>query len=598
MMSSALKSCSRIGVGLLVLSLFFQPRPSPAAQTPNPTTDELIAGLASDDASARQAAADRLVSMGDSVRTAVMAATHSGDPQTSSQAQQVLLRLPWYQSDDHPAVKQILKDYTTYKTPPPNADAVSHDTQRMNAADALAGLENFAGFPALIRLVAEDPDQQVRWWIVHDLRTHDDGSHLISLRRIDVPADNPPLEALCGLAWLDAGSPNAVPLFQEVFDAEFKQPGDQDPEVGFFVDCLVDCQIEKNKLNDAATLLRRQLSRDGAVDHQGTPKALLRLLTLQANFNSIPGVEDDLKLAAPYSTSGKVEYAVARIDLRLQRPQQAAAARQAAFAASSNSRLARFDAGRFLAENGWNDEAQAEFQAYLAMPLGDDQEDDDASDCNAHFDLAALAVDRGDDLTAAKEKEIALSLALSQGQPLAVTDAQGRIQPITQDEIRSEIQWHYYHAAEKQGDPAAAANHLKNLENLSPTDEEIATDIVPGLLSQGRDSEAQKFFQDAYAPAKAKLDADPANPGRMNDVAWLEAECRQNLDEALKLSTAAATALPDDSAIVDTEADVNFQLKNYDKAVQLEAKALSLDPSNAFMASQLAKFKAARDSTR
>jgi tetratricopeptide (TPR) repeat protein len=569
--------------------------PLAAAETPDHRTDDLIANLASDDASARRSAADQLVALGESVRPDVLAATHSDDPETSAQAKDVLLRLPWSQPDDPPKVKEILDHYANFSdSGAPPFPAPGTVDERKEAVDALAELDNFLGWDALVRLVYEDPDDEVRWEAVHQLRTKDDGLHLIKLRRTDPPADDAPMAALYGIAWLDADPDRAAPLLQQAVDAEFQQAGADNPELDFAVNALVDVDTDEHHLDAAASLLRRQLAHGGPTDRQDVPLPLLDLLVLHANYGPLKGLDQDLQQAANFTGSPKVQYAVARIDLRENRPDQAAAVRQTAMAAGNNSRLMRFDTGKFLSDNGWYDEAASEFKAYLAMPLGDDQDDQEATDANAHFELATLAIAQDDDLTAAQEKKMAMTMVGS-GADVAFSrsDSHGRTWPVPQDQIWADIEWHYLRAARKQNDAAGVSSHLAALLKLAPTDEDIAIDIEPMLKDSGRADDAHRLFANAYNDAKARLDADPGNPALMNGLAWLEAKCDENLPEAMKLATAAVTAMPRNSAIIDTLAEVNFHLGDYAKSVELETRALSLDPDDPFMTGQLARFEKA-----
>ena len=102
--------------------------------------------------------------------------------------------------------------------------------------------------------------------------------------------------------------------------------------------------------------------------------------------------------------------------------------------------------------------------------------------------------------------------------------------------------------------------------------------MVPALKERLRVDEAKRLFAAAYGFAKARLDADPTNPILQNGMAWLEAKCDENLDDALKLATDANAAAPDDAAIIDTLAEVNFHLGHFDEAVKLETRALELQP--------------------
>jgi tetratricopeptide (TPR) repeat protein len=563
----------------------------PATQ---PSVAALIADLSADDAAARQAAVDKLAALGRAARPDVLAAVHGDDPQIREQATAVLLQLPWSDPNDPPKVQEILDRYNNFAPTgaPPGTAPLPPELGRQTAAAELAELPDFQGFDALIRLIYEDPSNSVRWSIFHELRTHDDGIHLIKLRRTDPAADDPALAALYGVAWLSADSPKAAPLLRQAIDEEYKNPSDNAGELDFVVNSLVDLEEYARHFDVAANLLRAELKRDPPLDKQMVPLPLIRLLQLQGEHGPLAGLDDDKAMAADFPQSGKLLYDLSHVSLRQTQPDAALTRRQAAFAAGSTSRLARYYTGKFLADAGWTPEAEAEFKAYLSMPSGDDGDDDQASDGNAHFELAALAAARDDDLTAAEEKKTAMSIFGGGKMDLIRNEGPGRTMTVSEDQVWAEIHWRYLKSALKRKDEASFNEHVAEILQRMPVDEDIANDVVPALKERLRVDEAKRLFAAAYGFAKARLDADPTNPILQNGMAWLEAKCDENLDDALKLATDANAAAPDDAAIIDTLAEVNFHLGHFDEAVKLETRALELQPEDKFMTGQLARFKA------
>jgi tetratricopeptide (TPR) repeat protein len=104
------------------------------------------------------------------------------------------------------------------------------------------------------------------------------------------------------------------------------------------------------------------------------------------------------------------------------------------------------------------------------------------------------------------------------------------------------------------------------------------------------------MFDGAFNVIKSRLDADPTDPSLLNDAAWLCARCDQKLDDALSWASQAVAAMPQDAAIIDTLAEVNFHLGRAAEAVRLESAATSLEPQDQFMAGQLKRFRAAANS--
>ncbi|MGA2231062.1 MAG: hypothetical protein ABSH22_09200, partial [Tepidisphaeraceae bacterium] len=473
---------------------------------------------------------------------------------------------------------------------------------RKNAVEALANLEHGDGFDALARLIYEDPSNSVRWQIFHDLRTvPDDTAKLSKFRRTDPPADDPALAALYGMAWMETGAKQWEALFGQAVATEMKSPSDDKGEVDFLVNTLVDADEADQHYDDAAQLLRREIKRGAPVDRQSVPLPLSRLFALHADHGPLAGYDGDQKLAADFIQTAKLQYAMARIEQRLNQPDLAAAARKAAFDANALSRVGRFETGEFLVNMRWIPEAEAEFNAFLAMPPGDEQTllpSDPAyqqvNEPNAYFNLSALALARDDYEAAGDAKKAAMSiLGGDTKNTLQMNDGHGRTWVVTEDQIWAEVHWYYLRAALNRKDEVGVNNEIAELIRLKPSDPDIAIDMVPELKSRNRAADASNFFAAAYQSAKAKLDADPNNPRLTNDLAWLEAKCDEKLDDALKLATAAVTADPDDAAMIDTLAEVNYHIGKPAVSVQLETKALQIEPGDAFMTGQLARFKAA-----
>ena len=147
----------------------------------------------------------------------------------------------------------------------------------------------------------------------------------------------------------------------------------------------------------AADLLRTQLAHNPPTDRRGVPLALARLLALHADHGPLPHYAEDQKLAESYPDSAPLLYARSHLDLKLGHPDQAAAEQESAFKARRRFLppfRPGFQAGKFLSDHGWDDQAQIEFKAYLAMPPGDDQDDLEACEANAHFELGSIALRR------------------------------------------------------------------------------------------------------------------------------------------------------------------------------------------------------------
>jgi tetratricopeptide (TPR) repeat protein len=78
-----------------------------------------------------------------------------------------------------------------------------------------------------------------------------------------------------------------------------------------------------------------------------------------------------------------------------------------------------------------------------------------------------------------------------------------------------------------------------------------------------------------------------------NGLAWFYVRRRVNLDEAFRLAQEARSLDPGSWEVVDTIAEIYYVRGNLSKARDSAAAALELDPGNAYLASQVARFEAA-----
>jgi tetratricopeptide (TPR) repeat protein len=548
----------------------------------------LIDQLRSDDADKRQSAATDLTRMGSMARPAILKLTKSPDPGLEQQAVQILLGMPWYAPDDSPTVKEKLLGYGT-----PDIEARREIVRDLAALADDPGDET--GLGALSRLVSEDPSPAVQWTIVKCLRSH---GYLDALQTVQPPADDSRLLALCGYARLWGNLPAALDELRQSAELELANPTDDDGEFDFVIRFLAHADVQRKRFDQAADWRRKELARGSGLEEGGIPIALRELFALQAEFGPLKGLEDDLRLAGGDVHKPMIQYALGKLYGRMQQPAKAEAALQAAYSGSSN-RLERYYVGTFLYDHGWDDLAEREFNAYLKRDLPDAGQgmDNRLVDANVHFRLGGLAMRRGDDGTAAYEKEQAM-LLIGNGADLKMTDAQGRerkVSPADYSALWADIYWRYLRAAVANHDEKEVGRRLEQLLELKPTDTDIAIDVVPILRQRGRSVDADLLFKWSYDPAKKDLDAHPDDPQKLNELAWLCAKCDRNLPDALDWAEKAAKMAPDDAAILDTLAEANFHLGRPDEAARIETQALNLQPDDPYMKKQLQRYAAAAE---
>ena len=90
------------------------------------------------------------------------------------------------------------------------------------------------------------------------------------------------------------------------------------------------------------------------------------------------------------------------------------------------------------------------------------------------------------------------------------------------------------------------------------------------------------------------MTASPKDPQPLNSLAWMCAVCGEELAEAERASRRAIELAPDNIALLDTAAEVQFRLGRADEAIKLETQALELKPDDPVLQRQLERFKGKR----
>jgi tetratricopeptide (TPR) repeat protein len=569
-------------VMLVILGIAARASASDAAPASEPTPlehriDRLIDQLRSDDASTRESAAAMLTAIGSDVRPAILKLVKSDDPALRQQAEQILLNLPWYVPYDPPDVKAALSRYATAEV-----------ALRQDVILQLANLDQNHGVPALIRLLREDPNLSVQWTIVSCLRER---NQLDSFRDVQPPMDDAPLLAACAYAQYAADPVAALDDLKQCASLELANPTDAGGEFDFVIQALAEEDVRGRHYDAAADWRRKEFLHGSPPDRAGVQTALLELFALEGLYGPLKGLDADIALAGKNLSSPKIQFALSVMYERANNPVRRDEARHAA--TQGNPARDRSDVGDFLAEHGWDNLAETEYRDFLNR-TNDGRTGQLAARLSAvdvHFRLANLAIRRGDDESAAENKELALQMCGMN--TLSMVDSQGHISQVPVSDVWAEVYWRYLRAAVAKHDEGQTHRRLEQLLELKPKDGEIAIDVVPLLEKRGQNVDANLLFQWAYDDMKKQLDADPRNADSLNSIAWLCAECDRKLPQARQWAQQAAMLLPNNAAILDTLADTNFRLGHYDESVRLETQASSLDPDDAFMHKQLERFKAA-----
>ena len=570
-------------IGLIFASLFVAVAGAAGAfahaqETPR---EDQVAGLVGElsdpDPDARARAAAALRAMPEKARPALVDAARSDDLALATTAGELLVAMPWYRDDDPQAVRTALLHYAN-----PEVAGRIEVVGRI-AADYPRAVAN----QVLPRLLLEEPSEDVCWHIVAALRRTMSEPTRLKLRGIEVDESKQNRASAlvtCARAWLDADPSKARALLRRAIDIETRAPTYDDGELDFAFDVLAAADEAAGRYGAAAELRRAQSSRVG-VQRSSYASPVFELFALHARFGPLAGFENDVQTYTVYLGEPQVLYALGQTYARCGDWFSSNVFCRAAAGASLRAGQ-RLRVADFLRGSGWDDLAQRELLDVLTSgPAGESAVDQ----VNARLRLAALARDRKEDRAAADHLRAALQLIETNELRLErANDDEGARIPFETSELRAEIAWHDFRAA--RGSPAAE-KFLGEILALQPTTSRVVIDVVPHLKSVGREPDAQKLFNHAYAAARKRLDAAPDDPNAMNELAWLCARCRERLDEALGLATRAVAISPANASHLDTAAEANFQVGRVEEAVRLEKMAVELEPTNVFMREQLARFE-------
>jgi tetratricopeptide (TPR) repeat protein len=572
---------------LLLLCAAAAPATSPTRATDS-DPKKLVELLGSTNPLQRNQAAQALLALGHAARPALLHAYENDDPQVRLSAAQLILKLPFDQPGDPPAVAGFLKQYGR---PTP--------TSRITYLRSVVSAAGPAAPRILLRLVREEPNDEVRWAIV-----------AILIRSLDRAKLSPPPQptgynahspnlALAAWLWEPHDDATAMRLYHRWLDVEDAAPTTDDGAALYAFKALGNAALRARDFDTVAHALRTQARRvptmEGA-DRLARATRFDELFALHAAFGPLPGFEQDLASAGPVDLARPQRlYALGRLYQRRGGQNLLADALfRAAYASGAGSPTAREDTGEFLINHAWYDLAETEVAASIAMT----PHARTIGAANAHLRMGLLLARRGQDFAAAQHQEQALQALSNLGGTLTrVRDNRTYSNDEVRDQLRAEIHWHYFRAGRAAKDQLEMTRQTAALLSLHPEDKNIVLDVVPTLLESGRRADAAALFTRPYNALRATLDQDPTDTERMNNLAWFCARCDQKLDLALALVSTCLKESPDNSAYLDTAAEVHFQLGHVQQAIDLEKRAIQFRPDTPFLKSQLKRFESKQHSS-
>lgn len=552
---------------------------TPATREAN-TAWLLIARMGSNNPAAREQAVSQIMSMGRSGREVLVEALNSEDPQVRTVAAGLIVRFPFDEPDDPPGLVDILSQYGRM-----------HATNRAASLGSIADAAGNKAGAVFLRLIRAEPSDTVRWAMFGYIRRGLSRDLFPPPVKFDAGSSRAPNIALAGWAWEKSDHPRALRLYLRCLEAERESPSADNGEADYVSQTLINTAMRDRRYDDAAQVYRVQYARKmHAFDRDDNqPNPLDSLFHLHATRGPLAGFTSDVETYASQLHRPQLVYALARLyQDRAGDRITADALCRLAFAASICAPQQREEVSEFLINHRWDDLAETELATMLFL----NPEPGGTEYSNAHLRMGLLLARRDDHLGAATHKQTALEAIERFGGLMTRTRGERQFRGReAMDLMWAEVDWHYFRAAQAAGDTAAMQRHLNKLVAAQPNDEQIVLDIVPLLLESGRKDDAVKLFAKPYASLEMHLLQKPDDPERMNNLAWLCGRAGQKLDEAQKLIERALAEKPDNHAYLDTAAEIQFQLGNVAKAIELEERALRLKPGDPFLREQLERFR-------
>lgn len=190
-----------------------------------------------------------------------------------------------------------------------------------------------------------------------------------------------------------------------------------------------------------------------------------------------------------------------------------------------------------------------------------------------HYHLQTL-LEQGDWKAVAAISEVRAQMAAAVDFPTQGSPTEGAVM-----RLRLRLQSDLGRAlANLKSDRAGSLALLAKAHRLFPGDGSLADDFFPALRKMGLIKEHDEWFKISWDRMLAVLAQFPDSDNTRNTAAWLASRARRNLDQAEKFAEMALAAKPDQSAYLDTMAEIQFAKGNRGKAVEWSAKAVNFTP--------------------
>jgi tetratricopeptide (TPR) repeat protein len=128
-------------------------------------------------------------------------------------------------------------------------------------------------------------------------------------------------------------------------------------------------------------------------------------------------------------------------------------------------------------------------------------------------------------------------------------------------------------------------------EAAAPADVDLAITLCPELTRSGQAADADRLYRRMFERHKKVSMEYPRSAELHNNLAWLAARCRRDLDEALSHARRAVELSPEHPEFIDTLAEAQFQKGNRAEAIENARRCIRLDPRREYYKKQLARME-------
>lgn len=557
--------------------------------------DALIGQLGADDYFARQRAQQELATIGFEAFDALTAAENHEDIEISLRARYLvrLMQVAWVVESDPPEVKSLLEDYESKSEP-----------ERVALIHRLAGLEDNDGLAVLCRMVRFEKSlilsKQAAAAIIGQSAADNENAarrREQAIRRIVGRASRPAAVWLQNYLTGLANPAAAIEPWEKLVAREERlaldAPQQTRPElVGALRRELAVLLRRSGRDAQAAALLQKIVAREPETAASEDLIELLDWLMKQQAFAAVD--QAAARFSERFDEEPLLLYALARIRQAQGKDELSGETAAKALALSDgrdNGAAAHFAVARQLMQRYWSDFAVAELRRVieLAKPGENDS-------LLAHYRVAEMLHDRGEDLAAAKLTETGAAGADESAREMG-------LEPPTQFSKLMRARMHFFYACElsSANDSAKRIEHLVAALENDPTDADVLIalhrekDLDPPL----RESTREKIAK-AAEEFRSKIQQEPDNPSPYNQLAWLLANTDGDRNEALRCSQKSlelVRADPDsagsEASLLDTLGHCYFALGDYENAVKYQSRAVKLDRQSGLMNKALNEFRAA-----